>query len=83
MPVTQEEVRQLVLKSLQADSPELMDRMKAQCERFGATFLMDEVESIDLSQRPFKIKPGYGEEQTFDAVIIATGASARYLGLPN
>jgi thioredoxin reductase (NADPH) len=63
--------------------PELMDRMKKQCERFGARFVMDEVVQADLSQRPFKLKPAYGEEQEFDAVVIATGASARYLGLPN
>ena len=63
--------------------PELMDRMKAQCARFGAEFVMDEIQTIDLSKRPFTITPAYGEPQTFDAVIIATGASARYLGLPN
>ena len=63
--------------------PELMERMKAQCTRFGAEFVMDEVESIDLSSRPFTIKPAYGEAQSFDAVVVATGASARYLGLPN
>ncbi len=63
--------------------PELMERMKAQCERFGAQFVMDEVASIDLSQRPFRVKPSYGEEQLFDAIVVATGASARYLGLPN
>jgi len=63
--------------------PELMERMKKQCERFGAEFVMDEVAEIDLSQRPFTVKPAYGEAQTFDAVVVATGASARYLGLEN
>jgi thioredoxin reductase (NADPH) len=63
--------------------PELMDRMKAQCERFGAQFVLDEVAKIDLSQRPFTVTPAYGEPQQFDAVIIATGASARYIGLGN
>ena len=57
--------------------------MKAQCERFGATFVMDEVTEIDLSRRPFRLKPGYGDPTEFDAVVIATGAAARYLGLPN
>ncbi len=63
--------------------PELMDRMKKQCERFGAEFVMDEITEVDLSQRPFRVKPAYGDAQSFDAVVIATGASARYLGLPN
>ncbi len=63
--------------------PELMERMKAQCTRFGAEFVMDEVQSVDLSKRPFTIKPGYGDPQEFDAVVVATGATARYLGLPN
>ena len=63
--------------------PELMERMRAQCERFGTTFVTDEIAEADLSSRPFKIKPSYGEVQEFDAIVIATGASARYLGLEN
>jgi len=63
--------------------PELMERMKKQCERFGSSFVMDEITEIDLSERPFRVKPAYGDEQTFDAIVVATGASARYLGLPN
>ena len=63
--------------------PELMERMKKQCERFGTTFVMDTVSEVDLSSRPFKIKPGYGEAIEADALIVATGASARWLGLPN
>ncbi len=63
--------------------PELMDRMKKQCERFGAQFVLDEIAEVDLSQRPFRVKPSYGDWQSFDAVVVATGASARYLGLPN
>ena len=63
--------------------PELMERMKAQCQRFGTRFDMDEIASVDLSQRPFRVKPSYGEEQLFDAIVVATGATARYLGLPN
>ncbi len=63
--------------------PELMERMKAQCERFGAKFVLDEVVEADLSQRPFKLRPSYGDPIEVDAVVIATGASARYLGLPN
>jgi thioredoxin reductase (NADPH) len=63
--------------------PELMERMKKQCERFGARFVLDEIAEIDLSKRPFRIKPSYGDAMEFDAVVVATGATARYLGLPN
>ncbi|MEN0063523.1 MAG: thioredoxin-disulfide reductase [Myxococcota bacterium] len=63
--------------------PELMERMKSQCERFGAKFVLDEVVEADLSKRPFRLKPSYGDPIEVDAVVIATGASARYLGLPN
>ncbi|TVQ90940.1 MAG: thioredoxin-disulfide reductase [Deltaproteobacteria bacterium] len=63
--------------------PELMERMKAQCERFGATFSFDEITEADLSQRPFTLKTSTGETLHADALIIATGASARWLGLDN
>lgn len=63
--------------------PELMDRMKKQCERFGARFVTDEIKAIDLSKRPFPITPSYTDAFQADAVVISTGASARYLGLPN
>jgi thioredoxin reductase (NADPH) len=63
--------------------PELMERMKSQCARFGSKFVTDEVVSIDLSSRPFKLKPSYLEPLEVDAVVISTGATARYLGLPN
>jgi thioredoxin reductase (NADPH) len=61
--------------------PELMDRMRAQVERFGTRFDMDEVERCDLGGRPFKLWTANGAEITTDVLIIATGASARYLGL--
>ena len=63
--------------------PELMERMRKQCERFGTTFLQDTVAEMDLSQRPFRLKPSYLDAVEVDAIIVATGASARYLGLPN
>ncbi len=63
--------------------PELMERMKAQAERFGARFELDEIEHADLSQRPFKLKTSMGEEVLADALIISTGATAKYLGLEN
>jgi len=63
--------------------PELMERMKAQCARFGTTFAFDEVTSADLSRRPFKLQTTMGETLHADALVIATGASARWLGLDN
>jgi thioredoxin reductase (NADPH) len=60
--------------------PELMDIMRKQVHRFGATSLFQEVTAIDFSKHPFVIK-SYDETYTADAVIISTGASARLLGL--
>ena len=61
--------------------PELMDRMRAQVERFGTRFEIDEVEACDLSVRPFVLKTANGNTLTTDVLIIASGASAKYLGL--
>jgi len=62
--------------------PELMDRMRKQAERFGAEFKTGWVNAVDLSQRPFKLTvEGHGE-LTAEALVIATGASAKYLGIP-
>ena len=63
--------------------PELMERMKKQCERFGSAFVMDEIVEVDLSKRPFQLKPSFGDPVEADAIIISTGATARYLGLDN
>src|SRR4051812_34726038 len=60
--------------------PELMNRMRAQVVRFGTRFEFDEVERCDFSTRLFHIWTANGIEMTTDAVIIATGASAKYLG---
>lgn len=61
---------------------ELMDNMRKQAERFGAEFKNGWVERVDLSQRPFKVTvTGMGEVET-EAIIIATGASAKLLGIP-
>lgn len=62
--------------------PELMQRMRAQAERFGATFVDSDVESVDLSKRPFTFVLG-GKEYQAESVILATGASAKWLGLEN
>lgn len=60
--------------------PELMDIMRKQVQRFGATSLYQEVTAVDFSKRPFVIK-SYDEVFTADAVIVSTGASARLLGI--
>lgn len=62
--------------------PELMDNMRAQAERFGTEIKSwTEVESSDLSERPFKLFTAEGETILADVLIIATGASARWLGI--
>ena len=62
--------------------PDLMDRMRQQAERWGSNLLLEDVESVDLSVRPFVIK---GTETTVKAnsLIIATGATAKRLGIPS
>jgi thioredoxin reductase (NADPH) len=60
--------------------PELMGTFRAQAERFGAEFLTDDVTRVDFSERPFRVYVG-DEEFRAKAVIVATGASARQLGL--
>ena len=59
--------------------PDLMTEMRAQAERFGTEILQAEVKSADLSQRPFTITLGDGTVLTTEALIVATGASARWL----
>jgi len=62
--------------------PELMERMKGQAERFGARVVPSEVTRVDLSGRPFRLW-SESVEYTADAVIVATGASAKWLGIPS
>jgi len=62
--------------------PELMERMKRQSERFGTKLINETVNAVDFSRRPFVLKADSGD-YTADAVIVATGASAKYLGLPS
>jgi thioredoxin reductase (NADPH) len=61
--------------------PELMERMKRHAERFGTKLVHNHVDRVELGARPFRLFCGK-EEYTCDALIIATGASAKYLGLP-
>ena len=60
--------------------PELMQRMQAHAERFGTEIIFDYITEVNLQQRPFKLH-GDSKSYTCDALIIATGASAMYLGL--
>ena len=62
--------------------PDLMDRMRRHAERFSTQIVNDHVQSVDLSARPFRIK-GDTHHYTCDALIIATGAAAKYMGLPS
>ena len=62
--------------------PELMDNMKAQAERWGAELYTEDVISVDLSQRPFTVRSEEREFKTH-SIVIATGATAKRLGLPN
>jgi len=63
--------------------PWLMDQMRAQAEHVGTEIVSDTIVEADLKQRPFKLKGDSGTEYTADTVIIATGAKARWLGLPS
>ena len=62
--------------------PELMQRFLEHAERFNTKIIFDHVSSVDLSKRPFTLKGDSGE-YTCDSLIISTGASAKYLGLPS
>jgi thioredoxin reductase (NADPH) len=62
--------------------PELMERMKRQAERFGTQLIYENVNKVDFSKRPLELQAD-GGTYTADAIIIATGASAKYLGLPS
>ncbi len=62
--------------------PELMQRMQAHAERFNTQVIFDHINETQLQSRPFRLKGDMGE-YSCDALIIATGASAQYLGLPS
>lgn len=62
--------------------PELMQRMQRHAERFDTEIIFDHIDAVDLEARPFKLTGNMGA-YTCDSLIIATGASAKYLGLPS
>src|SRR6185295_17262005 len=61
--------------------PWLMEQMAAQATHVGTEFIMDHVTKVDLSRRPFRLEGDSGDIYTCDALVIATGAQARWLGL--
>jgi thioredoxin reductase (NADPH) len=62
--------------------PELMDLMRRQAEKFGARFVAGDVSRVDFSSRPFLVEVNGSEEHRASSVIVATGAEARWLGIP-
>ena len=62
--------------------PWLMEQMRAQAEHVGTEMIMDQVVNVELNRRPFRLKGDSGDTYTCDALIIATGAQARWLNLP-
>ena len=67
----------------QVQGPDLMVRMEAHAREMGCDVVMDIITDLDLSQRPFTAKSDSGTVYTADAVILATGARAKWLGLPS
>jgi len=63
--------------------PQLMERMEQHALRFNTEIIFDHITQVDLAQRPFKLMGDSENSYTCDALIIATGASAKYLGLPS
>jgi thioredoxin reductase (NADPH) len=65
------------------EGPDLMERMRQHAERFDTRIIYDQIVTTNLTQRPFLLTADSGTIYTCDALIIATGASAKYLGLPS
>lgn len=63
--------------------PWLMEQMKAQALHVGTTFVEDHIADVDFTQRPFRLTGDGGQVYTADAVIVSTGAQAKWLGLPS
>ncbi len=63
--------------------PWLMEQMQAQAEHVGTELVMDHISKVDFGRRPFRLEGDSGDTYTCDALIIATGAQARWLGLPS
>ena len=63
--------------------PWLMEQMKAQAEHVGTRMISDHITAVDLSRRPFRLTGDSGETYTCDALIVATGAEAKWMNLPS
>jgi thioredoxin reductase (NADPH) len=63
--------------------PELMERLRKQAERFETRIASEDIKAVDLSRHPFVLTPNYSDPVSASALIIATGARANWLGLPN
>jgi thioredoxin reductase (NADPH) len=63
--------------------PEMMERFRAQAVRFGTRVVSEDVASVDFGRHPFVLRPNYSEAVAAETVIVATGARANWLGLPN
>ena len=63
--------------------PELMEKLRAQAIRFGTRVEQETIASVEFGQRPFRLKPSYSDEIEALTVIVATGARANWLGVPN
>ncbi len=63
--------------------PWLMEQMRMQAEHVGTRMISDHVVKVDLARRPFRLEGDSGETYTCDALVIATGAQAKWLGLPS
>ena len=63
--------------------PWLMEQMQKQAENVGTNIVMDQISKVDLKKRPFLLEGESGDTYTADALIISTGAQARWLGLPS
>ena len=62
--------------------PWLMEQMREQAEHVGAAFVTDHITAVDLNRRPFHLTGDTGNSYTCDALVIATGAQAKWMGLP-
>jgi len=63
--------------------PELVERMKQQAERFGTRVVSENIASVDFTRHPFVLNPNYSDPVEALTVVVATGANARWLGVPN
>jgi len=63
--------------------PWLMEQMQAQAEHVGTDVVLDQIAKVDLQKRPFRLEAESGDAYTCDALIICTGAQARWLGMPS